>query len=171
VARNNQVNATADVAVATIREFSPGDIVSRTTRALKGLTDAVGCTDWSSADLSRATELAAEITHMIDDIVDQTNLLALNTSLASRRTGGESPGLAAIADEIRQVAEHTNQATSEILHIMNRIPSKVDRQSQAIETGVLGPNDISQSLDRAGCHLRELISKWQQMSDKIALRR
>lgn len=63
------------------------------------------------------------ITQTIVQISSQTNLLALNASIEAARAGEEGKGFAVVAEEIRKLAEETNQAVSKITGIVTRIQS------------------------------------------------
>lgn len=63
------------------------------------------------------------ITQTIVQISSQTNLLALNASIEAARAGEEGKGFAVVAEEIRKLAEQTNQAVSKITGIVTRIQS------------------------------------------------
>lgn len=76
----------------------------------------------SSADilLSKAEE-AKHITDIILSISSQTNLLALNASIEAARVGEAGKGFAVVANEIRNLSEQTNSATSSITSILDEL--------------------------------------------------
>lgn len=61
------------------------------------------------------------IVDLIDGIASQTNLLALNAAIEAARAGEAGRGFAVVASEIRQLAEHTTRATSEIVDKINEL--------------------------------------------------
>jgi methyl-accepting chemotaxis protein len=73
------------------------------------------------------------ITQTIVQISSQTNLLALNASIEAARAGEEGKGFAVVAEEIRKLAEQTNQAVSKITGIVTRIESDSKSSVSKIE--------------------------------------
>lgn len=76
-------------------------------------------------DLDSKTKQIGEIITVIANIASQTNLLALNAAIEAARAGELGRGFAVVAEEVRQLAEGTNQATLRIASIIKEVQDQV----------------------------------------------
>ncbi len=96
-------------------------------------------------ELSDTADTITAITKTIRDISSQTNLLALNAAIEAARAGEQGRGFAVVADEVRQLASRTEDATSEISGLVETISSSVGNAVQMLEGSV---NESRENIER-----------------------
>lgn len=87
-------------------------------------------------ELNQRNEKIGDILETLNGISQQTNLLALNASIEAARAGEEGKGFAVVANEIRKLAEHSKESSTEIESILGEIKGKTEDVTKEVEIGV-----------------------------------
>ncbi len=88
--------------------------------------------------LSDQTQQIGEIIATVNEIASQSNMLALNASVEAARAGEHGKGFAVVAMEVRNLAEASKQATSQVKAILSEIQKATNTTVMATEEGTKG---------------------------------
>ncbi|WP_028880784.1 methyl-accepting chemotaxis protein [Terasakiella pusilla] len=130
--RNVQtVAASAEELSASIVEISSR--VAEVANTAKDASNQVEQTNATVGDLSSSAERIGQVVNLINEIADQTNMLALNATIEAARAGEAGKGFAVVASEVKNLANQTAKATSEIFQQVTDMQDATRKSVQAIQ--------------------------------------
>ncbi|MFD2166349.1 methyl-accepting chemotaxis protein [Thalassotalea euphylliae] len=94
--------------------------------------------------LDSASEAALQRSEAIRGISEQTNLLALNASIEAARAGEQGRGFSVVADEVRMLAQHSNQIVSEIIDHIGKVRTQSHDIVESMAAVVSSANQCEQ---------------------------
>lgn len=95
--------------------------VTDAVNSVNALVDQVVAMSGTIGEMNRDTQEIGSVLQVIGEIAEQTNLLALNAAIEAARAGDQGRGFAVVADEVRALAARTQQSTSQINDIIDKL--------------------------------------------------
>jgi len=143
-------------------------IVGDTVQKMREIADVVQESSETVRELGESSEEIEEIVSIINEIADQTNLLALNAAIEAARAGEHGKGFAVVADEVRQLAERTTEATSNISTMVEEIQAKTGDAVAAMRRGKKQVREGITLADETGDALDEIVDGTTETADTVS---
>lgn len=167
VARN--AASAAEAAHAADADAANGrKVLARTVEVINMLAREVENATGVIRSLQDDSNNIGSVLDVIRAIAEQTNLLALNAAIEAARAGEAGRGFAVVADEVRTLASRTQQSTSEIQAMIEKLQGGAANAVKVMETGHRQAGEGVTQVAEAGAALESILQAVTTINDMNA---
>lgn len=170
VARNT-TDASAAATLADQQARHGSTVVKQATVQISELAIAIEELGGAMNVLTQDSEQIGKVIDVIKAVAEQTNLLALNAAIEAARAGEQGRGFAVVADEVRSLAQRTQDSTKEIEALIVTLQQGTQAAATLMTSSrerTLDTVVLAQKAESAITEINQSIGTIQEMSLQIS---
>lgn len=141
------------------------EFVQGTVCKISELSEDISSSANAVNQVEESVESIGSVVGTIQGISEQTNLLALNAAIEAARAGEAGRGFAVVADEVRNLAQRTQQATVEIQEMISQLQNSAKSAVSLMEKSVEEAAEGVDLVTNAGNELDGIVTQVNQIND------
>ena len=140
--------------------------ISETISSIQNLVNEVLDASGKAEGLAVQAQDISKVLEVIRGIAGQTNLLALNAAIEAARAGEAGRGFAVVADEVRSLAQRTQDSTEEIEQMITGIQQGTQDTVGALTSSAEHASQTLQRANSAGSALEKITAAISQINQR-----
>ncbi|NGQ96841.1 HAMP domain-containing protein [Brevibacillus sp. SYP-B805] len=158
----------AEASELTAREAEQGnEAIQQAVGQIKLIHDAVSDLASVIRVLGERSQEIGLIVEAINSISAQTNLLALNAAIEAARAGEHGRGFAVVADEVRKLAEQSQESAGRITALIAIIQADTTRAVEVMDTGSREVETGMRVVEKAGAAFDRILQAAQRAAAQV----
>ena len=159
--------SSAEASEASNEDSKHGHVqVSETISSIQELVSAVLGASEQAEGLATQAQDISKVLEVIRGIAGQTNLLALNAAIEAARAGEAGRGFAVVADEVRSLAQRTQNSTEEIELMISSIQHGTGATVGALQSSAEQAGQTLRRANSAGQALEKITASISQINQR-----
>ena len=139
--------------------------IQTSVQSMERLSEQVRSTSETVVALAEHNKKVSSVMEVIREIADQTNLLALNAAIEAARAGDAGRGFSVVADEVRNLAAKTQEATGEIDGIVSSIASGSDEATEYMKASEVVTEECVQQVSEIQRIISDINTRMGEIRD------
>ncbi|MEL6232642.1 MAG: methyl-accepting chemotaxis protein [Cyanobacteria bacterium J06627_3] len=168
-----QATAAVDAAKLAFTTSEQGEqAVGESLEGMFVLEEKVDAIAETIVNLSAQASQISNVSQLVIDFANQTNMLALNSSVEAVRAGEHGKGFALVANEIRKLADQSQQSADKINNLVSNIQKSINETvmvteegTKTVKTGV----QIAKRTESAFSDIKEAVSQVVLNNQQVSL--
>ncbi|UTZ20727.1 methyl-accepting chemotaxis protein [Vibrio campbellii] len=150
---------------ASTQAVTGQQFLQKTVSKMSELSSDIASSASAVNQVEERVDAIGSVVGTIQGISEQTNLLALNAAIEAARAGEAGRGFAVVADEVRNLAQRTQQATVEIQEMITQLQSSATSAVELMEKSVVEAAEGVELVSNAGSELDGIVGQVTQIND------
>ncbi|HBC3437171.1 methyl-accepting chemotaxis protein [Vibrio parahaemolyticus] len=151
--------------LASTQAVTGQQFLQSTVAKMSELSSDIASSAQAVNQVEERVESIGSVVGTIQGISEQTNLLALNAAIEAARAGEAGRGFAVVADEVRNLAQRTQQATVEIQEMITQLQASATSAVDLMEKSVVEAAEGVELVSNAGSELDGIVAQVTQIND------